>query len=73
MNSSVESFQDLILAAVNQHDPQTKLRRHSRPPWIDDDVMKLVRKKKSLWKRLKNNSNVDLFSRFKLLKKQTKI
>ena len=73
VNSSVESFQDLLLAAVNQHVPQTKLRRHSRPPWIDDDVMKLVRKKKSLWKRLKNNSNVDLFSRFKLLRKQTKI
>ncbi|XP_068716163.1 uncharacterized protein [Montipora foliosa] len=59
VNSSVESFQDLLFAAVNQHVPQTKLRRHSRPPCIDNDVMKLVRKKKSLWKRLKNNSGVD--------------
>ena len=66
----MESFQDLLFAAVNQHVPQTKLRRHSRPPWIDNDVMKL--EKKSLWKRLKSNSDVDLFSRFKLLRKQTK-
>ena len=48
VNSSVESFQYLLFAAVNQHVPQTKLRRHSRPPWIDNGVMKLVRKKKSL-------------------------
>ena len=72
VNSSVESFQDLLFAAVNQHIPQIKLRRHSRPPWIDNDVMKLVRKKKSLWRCLKNNSDVGLFSRFKLLRKQTK-
>ena len=38
--SKCGSFQDLLLAAVNQHVPQTKLRHHSRPPWIDDDVMK---------------------------------
>ena len=67
VNTSVESF-----AAVNQHVAQSKLRRHSRPPWIDNDVMKLVKKKKALWKRLKNNSDIDLFSRFKLLRKQTK-
>ena len=72
VNSSVESFQDLLFEAVNQQVPQTKLRRHSRPPWIDNDVMKLVRKKKFLWKRLENNSDVDLFSRFKLLRMQTK-
>ena len=52
VNSTVESFQDLLFSALNQHVPQTKLRRHSRPPWIDDDVMKLVRKKKSRWKHL---------------------
>ena len=39
---------------------------------IDNDVMKLVRKKKSLWKGLKNNSDVDVFSRFKLLRRETK-
>ena len=53
VSASVEKFKDLLFSAVNQHIPQTKLRRHSRPPWIDDDVMKLVRKKKSLWKRLR--------------------
>ena len=45
VNSRVESFQDLLFSAVNQHVPQNKLRRHSRPPWIDDDVMKLVGKR----------------------------
>ena len=44
VNSSAESFQDLLFTAVNQHIPRIKLRRRSRPSWIDNDVMKLVRK-----------------------------
>ena len=34
--------------------------------------MKLVRKKKALWKRLRRNNCPELFSRFKQLRKQTK-
>lgn len=49
-----------------------KLKQKARPPWIDKDVMKLVRKKKALWKRLKNNPSAELTSNFKLLRKETK-
>lgn len=54
VNSSVESFQDLLFTAVNQYIHQTKLRHHSRPQWTDNDAVKLVRKKKKpLWKSFK--------------------
>ena len=35
-------------------------------------MMTLVRKKKALWKRLKNNPSTELTSNFKLLRKETK-
>ena len=66
------NFQDLVLAAVGDYVPKMKLRCRSRPPWIDKDVLKLVRKKKILWKHLKACPSPELTTRFKVLRKQTK-
>lgn len=48
LDGSVLCFQDMLFTAMNQHIPQTTLRRKSRPPWIDLDVLKLVKKKRAL-------------------------
>ena len=72
LNDSVTKFQDLLLSAIAEHIPLITLRGRSRPPWITSEVMKLVRKKKTLWKRLRRNNCPELFSRFKQLRKQTK-
>jgi len=61
-----------VLTTVDQNVPKLKLRGISRPPWIDKDVLRLVRKKKAMWKRLKSNNSLELTSKFKLLRKQTK-
>ena len=61
-----------MLCAVDQHIPQITLKRRSRPPWINNEVMKLVRKKKKLWKRLKCSGSQDLLMKFKELRKKTK-
>ena len=71
IDSSAVFFQDQVLAAVEQHILTMKLKQKARPPWIDKDVMKLVSKKKALWKRLKNNPSTELISNFKLLRKET--
>ena len=72
IDSSLANFQDLVLAAVGDYGPKMKLRCRPRPPWIDKDVLKLVRKKKVLWKRLKASPSPELTTRFKLLRKRTK-
>ena len=72
LNDSVTKFQDLLLSAIAEHVPLITLRGRSRPPWITSEVMKLVRKKKTSWKRLRRNNCPELFSRFKQLRKQTK-
>jgi len=69
--NSATKFQDLLLSAIAEHVPLITLRGRSRPPWITSEVMKLVRKKKALWKRLRRNNCPELFSRFKQLRKQT--
>lgn len=71
IDSSAVFFEDQVVAAVEHHILTMKLKHKSRPPWINKDVMKLVRKKKALWKRLKNNPSLELTSKFKLLRKET--
>lgn len=65
-------FQDLLLCAINRHVSRITLRGRSRSPWITAEIMKLIRKKKALWKTMKITCSPDLFMRFKQLRKQTK-
>ena len=65
-------FQDILFSAVNHFIPQVTLRRRSRPPWISNKIMKLVRKKKKLWKRQKASGSPDLLLKFKEMRKNTK-
>ena len=65
-------FQDILFSAINQCIPQVTLRRRSRPPWISNEIMKLIRKKKKLWKRMKASGSSNLFLKFKEMRKITK-
>ena len=72
IDTDLIKFQDLLFAAVNQHIPRISLKRRSRPPWICNDIMKLIRKKRKLWKQVKSNGSPDTFLKFKELRKKTK-
>ena len=65
-------FPDMLFSAINQFIPQVTRRRRSRPPWISNEIMKLIRKKKKLWKRMKASGSPDLFLNFKEMRKITK-
>ena len=54
------------------HTPKMKLRHKSRLPWIDKELLRLVRKMKALRNRLKCNGFVEMTSEFKILRKETK-
>ena len=72
IDTGLIKFQHLLFAAVNQHIPQITLKRRSRPPWICNDIMKLIRKKRKLWKQVKSNGSPGIFLKFKELRKETK-
>ena len=65
-------FQDILFSAINQFISQATLCRRSRPPWISNEIMKLIRKKKQLWKRMKAGGSPDLLLKFKEMRKITK-
>ena len=44
-----------------------KSKQKATPPWIDEDVMKLVRKKKAHGKRLRNTPSTELTSNLILI------
>ena len=61
-----------MLTTVDQNAPKLKLRGISRPPWIDKDVgLRLVRKKKAMWKSLKSNTSLKLTSRLSFLESKS--
>ena len=62
----------LIFCAIDQHILQRTLKQCSGPPYIDNKTMKLIRKKKRLWKSLKTNGSADLFLKFKDFRRKTK-
>ena len=47
IDTSLDKFQDMLFRAIDHHIPQRTLKRLSRPPWIDNEIMKLIRKKKN--------------------------
>ena len=47
--------------------PLITLKKSLRLLWIDDDIMKLIREKKRLWKRIKSNESAELFDKCKAL------
>ena len=59
IDTSLDKFQDMLFRAIDHRITQRTLKRRSRPPWIDNEIMKLIRKKKKLWKRLKTNGSAD--------------
>lgn len=72
IDTCLDKFQDIFFRAIGHHIPQRTLKRRSRPPWIDNEIMKLISKKKKLWKCLKTNGSADLFLKFKDLRWKTK-
>ena len=61
-----------MLTTVDQNVPKLKLRGISRPPWIDKGVgLRLVRKKKAMWKSFKSNTSLKLTSRLSFLESKS--
>ena len=53
-----ESWRDLFLNAVESIIPKIKLKDARSPGWIDDEIIKLSRKKRGLFKKAKHSNSV---------------
>jgi hypothetical protein len=54
---------------VEQYVPARRLRNHDRPPWLNRDILRAIRKKKRLWRQAKQGQKVN---EYKMVEKQVK-
>ena len=65
--SSMDSWSDLFLSAVDECIPRRTAKRNSNAPWISGYLIKLCRRKKALYKRAKKTcvlTDWDKYSKF---------
>ena len=65
-------WKDLFLAAVKDFVPSKKLKGRNPVPWIDSNILNLIKKKNSVRQKLKSHPNAGLRDKFKSLRAQVK-
>ena len=73
MDICADKVRDLLLAAADMCIPQFTVKRRTNPPWINKEILRLIKKKKKLWHQLKAQPSESLSQKFKDLKKINKI
>ena len=65
-------WKDLFLAAVKDFVPSKKLKGRNPVPWIDSNILNLIKKKNSARQKLKSHPNAGLRDKFRSLRAQVK-
>ena len=63
---------DLLLAAVEEFVALKRLKGGNPFPWIDSNILNLIKKKNSVCQKLKSHPNARLRDKFKSLRAQVK-
>ena len=63
---------DLLLAAVEEFVALKRLKGGNPFPWIDSNILNLIKKKNSVRQKLKSHPNARLKDKFKSLRAQVK-
>ena len=65
-------WKDLLLAAVEDFVALKRLKGRNPLPWIDSNILNLIKKKNSVRQKLKSHPNARLRDKFKSLRAQVK-
>ena len=65
-------WKDLFLAAVKDFVPSKRVKGRNPVPWIDSNILNLIKKKNSVRQKLKSHPNAGLRDKFKSLWAQVK-
>lgn len=66
------SWQDLSLTCVDQFIPKIRIKDLNRPPWIDTDVLHLIRKKERVRRRARRTDSPYQWSKFRKIRSEVK-
>ena len=68
-----QRWSDTFLAAASEHISSKTLRRRNSPPWIDNDVRYLLKKKETARRKAKAKANSsNLWEKFRMLRRRSK-
>ena len=56
-------FTDKINAVVEQCVPERRKRNVNRPPWMTQEILRAIRKKKRMWPKFKGKQNQDEYKK----------
>ena len=72
VDGCADKVKDLLLAAADMCVPLFTVKRRTNPPWINKDLLRLIKKKKRLWRQLKTHPSEILRQMFKDLRSTIK-
>ena len=66
VDSYPSNFTDKVLELTNKHMPNKMIKvRQSDPSWLNNNIKRLLRKKKRLYDKYKHTNNINDFERYK--------
>lgn len=72
IDASLSNWCDLFLSIVHNHIPKCSSRNVYDHPWIDEELLALIKKKNTQRKKLLRTKHPAVLEKFKLLRRQTK-
>ena len=60
-----EFWNDIVFSTVKDCIPKVKCRSPNFPPWIRKDLANAIRKKRTIWKKVRNSNDMNLKERFR--------
>jgi hypothetical protein len=72
INTDWRNWKDVFLAAVSDYIPTKKLKGKNPLPWINGQILNIMKKKETVRQKLKKSSSSYLKEKYRQLRKQVK-
>ena len=72
INDDWRCWKDLLQTSAKDFVPSKRLKSRNSVPWIDSNILNLIKKKNSVRQKLKSHPNEGLRDKFKSLRAQVK-
>ena len=72
VNASWLRFREIYSEVVGKYIPLANGKWKKRPPWMTPELLKMLQKKRRLWKKYKNSQTAEALNEYKNLRKKLK-
>ena len=69
---ATQQFYDKLDTVFSECVPKSIPPSHTYPPWFNGELIKNIKRKHKLWRKYKNNNNINILNEYKELRRSTK-